>query len=383
MADYLQDLLDRAQSYMDPGSFAAYDPTQTDEENKKKKPPTMVGAPPPVQPDMYAGMLGALGGIGLPPPPDPGQPPQTPPMQVGAPQGGATPISPIPGFGAPLPTDTSPPPQEPDQPIPPDQVPLPKPRPTQASGRQREASGEPAAGTEGAQDPRAGQAGQTRLTQGQGGPVQMSAADQAVPQAGMLGGLGDLGGNIMSGLSKHSNMLMALGAGLLGAPNLAQGFSRGLSYAVPAAQADIRQQLQMGGQQGMYSARKAANVPENLARAGATDPKIGQKLLDTYITGRAEWDYKPVETTNSWGEKSTRIMATNKYDPSQSHWADDPNWQAPPTTVPGGGAAPAAAIGGAPVPAGTTMATTARPYGGAPAPAAPAGGGPPLGAAPE
>src|SRR6516164_4793477 len=106
-----------------------------------------------------------------------------------------------------------------------------------------------------------------------------SQLGQAGQQAGMLGPLGNIG----NWLGQHSNALLAMGAGLMGAPNVWQGLGRGFSYMGPAAQQDIKMQTMMGQQGAAYNALRTAGVPDDLARLGSTDKDVMKQLLDQYI----------------------------------------------------------------------------------------------------
>jgi hypothetical protein len=159
-------------------------------------------------------------------------------------------------------------------------------------------------------------------------PREVSGEDAAIPPsaqptsgfqgAGLLDGLSGFGEKLMGGLSKNSNMLMAMGAGLLGAPNLAQGMSRAASYAIPASQMDIQQQTTQGGQQAAFNALVTAGVPRDLAMAGATNPKIMDKLLESYVTGN-KMEIKTIKQKNSWGEETEQLVAIDPRDPRNAY----------------------------------------------------------------
>lgn len=100
----------------------------------------------------------------------------------------------------------------------------------------------------------------------------------AVPQTSMLGRLGSLFGDkagsalggIGDSLNAHSNTLMALGAGMAGAPTLGMGLSRGLSAAIPAGQLDRQQ----GFQNATLNWLKAKGMPEDAAKAVVSNPAL-------------------------------------------------------------------------------------------------------------
>lgn len=365
MADYLQDLLDRFNvNVNDPTQppTSAFDATLSDEENRKK---AATDAAKKAMPDVsqlpswsrQAGVLASQAGPDQPPaidvakilanPANPAyadnpmasaltkkmaaaqaaqaQPPQPPPLSqtnypvqpfpnAPVPQvPGSPPVQQPPQPPQPAPDDTNPdtnpPGGAPQTAQPPQKIPLPQERPAGAGPRapQREVdaadAGQPGQPDTRANIPRVGANGQ---------PL--------VDQAGMLpssGGLGDIGSKIMSGLSQHSNLLLAMGAGMMGAPNLWQGLGRGFAYAGPAAQADIKQSMLAGGQQATYNALVGAGAPPDMARAATLDPDIKKQLLQSYIADRG-YEIKPVETTNAWGEKETHYMAINKFRPQDS-----------------------------------------------------------------
>jgi hypothetical protein len=206
-----------------------------------------------------------------------------------------------------------------EQPQPlPGPVPLPRARPAAADmpppAQPREADGAPST----APNAPGAQPSDLRSTnmQAGGGP---NVIQQTGQQAGMLP---DLGSKIMQGLHEHSNMLLALGAGLMGAPNVWQGMSRGFAGAIPAMQADIKMQTQAGGQQAVYNALRAAGAPHNLALAATQDADVRKQMMETYITGQ-KYDIKPIESTNSWGEKTTRYLAVDPRDPSKAYYIDN------------------------------------------------------------
>lgn len=113
--------------------------------------------------------------------------------------------------------------------------------------------------------------------QASAGPAQ--GPDQpAVPQTSLLGRLGSLFGDkaasalggIGDSLNAHSNTLMALGAGMAGAPTLGMGLSRGLSAAIPAGQLDRQQ----GFQNATLNWLKAKGMPEDAAKAVVSNPAL-------------------------------------------------------------------------------------------------------------
>jgi hypothetical protein len=141
---------------------------------------------------------------------------------------------------------------------------------------------------------------------------------QAGQQAGMLGALGNVG----NWLGQHSNALLAMGAGLMGAPNVWQGLGRGFSYMGPAAQQDIKMQTLMSGQNAAFNALISAGVPRDLAMAGATDKDVMKQLMEEYFTGKTQ--SVQVKLPNG-------VEVTAQYDPHRGTYTDiygrpfDPN----------------------------------------------------------
>jgi hypothetical protein len=133
-------------------------------------------------------------------------------------------------------------------------------------------------------------------------------------RAGILGGFGDW-------LQQHSNTLLAISAGLSGAPGIHAGIGRAAAYTMPAAQQDIAEQMQRGGVQASFNALMSAGVPRDLAMAGATNPKIMDKLMDTYITGN-KYTIHDVTKTDSWGQKTSTPIAVNERDPSDAYYIE-------------------------------------------------------------
>ena len=225
-------------------------------------------------------------------------------------------------------------------------------------------------------------------------PVVMQAGDQA----GMFGG-GGVGGGFLDKLSnffdQHRNQFAAMGAGLLGAPTLAQGLSRAMSYGIQGRQMDIAQQTQdiaqqtqLAGQQATFNALRTAGFSPDMATMGAANPKALDKMMDQ-LTG-PKYDIQKIEETNSWGEKVQRMVAIDPRDPTRAFDLNSQQWigggaprggqtvgtmvmgaNGQPVTIPrtvgggggrggggGGGIVPAAGGGGGPAPTGGTGGST-------------------------
>ena len=140
--------------------------------------------------------------------------------------------------------------------------------------------------------------------------------DQGMGQrAGILGGFGDW-------LQQHSNTLLAISAGLSGAPGIHAGIGRAAAYTMPAAQQDIAEQMQRGGVQASYNALIAAGVPPDLAKAGAFDKDVMKQLMASYVTNKTQ--SVDVKLPNG-------MVVTAQYDPFTHTYTDvygrpfDPN----------------------------------------------------------
>ena len=337
MPDYLQDLIDRSQAYQDPATYPidTSAPAPWDDQTLKKKKTRAAGES--IFGDIPSSPNRAGGNQWLPP----GVQPSTTVGPAIAQAAGAVrdwfanPANP--SYGA-SPMSVGAPPQQqgvPDltaqQPVPFQNVPgLPQGFPGQTS---REVDGQPAAGAEKftpTQKPA------VPYQEGGGLPPPIRArppppprsavmdtsdqtvAGQAGQQAGMLGPLGNIG----NWLGQHSNALLAMGAGLMGAPNVWQGLGRGFSYMGPAAQQDIKMQTLMGGQNAAYQALRTAGVPDDLARLGSTDKDVMKQLMEEYFTGKTQ-------SVNVKLPNGTEVTA--QYDPHRGTYTDiygrpfDPN----------------------------------------------------------
>lgn len=152
-------------------------------------------------------------------------------------------------------------------------------------------------------------------TQGTAGPL--VAGVPGTQGAGMLGSLGGLGQKIMQGLHEHSNMLLALGAGLAGAPTFAQGMSRGFAGAMAGNQADIQNAMESGSQSAMEQALLQSGASPAMARAGAMNKDVGRAMLGSYLDPK--YEIKEVKTKNAWGEEDTQMYAIDPRNPTEGY----------------------------------------------------------------
>lgn len=176
---------------------------------------------------------------------------------------------------------------------------------------------------------------------------QSRAPLQIAPQAASLApaiGMVDTRGpsmfdRIRSTLGDNSNTLLAIGAGLAGAPNWGQGISRAASAAIPARAADISQTLAAQSRGYGTKALVDAGVPVQQAIAAAGDPDLKKALIQNYIVDRKhelktvkDWmgneslvDFDPftsktkavtLDGSTTPGAPSGGIMAAAKMEPS-------------------------------------------------------------------
>lgn len=196
-------------------------------------------------------------------------------------------------------------------------VPLPRPRPAQA----------------GAQLPIAASPTMAEMPQTNNAPPQ-SSAPPPVPGSSFLGRLGSVLGN-------NSNTLLALGAGMAGAPSLGTGLSRGFAAAIPASQRDLQLRVMNQTAQALINRQ----VPPDLALMIATNPSAMQQMLPRLL---GQKQYQPVTLkTASGGQRIVLVDAVSGtvFDPSTGQTTGGQGISG----VPGGlsGQAPA---GGASVP---------------------------------
>jgi hypothetical protein len=133
------------------------------------------------------------------------------------------------------------------------------------------------------------------------GPIAPAAAAPAIstPPEGSVPET-SLFGRVAKGFNDWRNdnrlTLMALGAGMAGAQSIGQGLNRGMTMAIPAMQADIKQQYQNQTVQALMK----RGLPQDVALAAAANPALMQQLLPR-LFGAKQW--KIGERTNFLGEK--------------------------------------------------------------------------------
>lgn len=90
---------------------------------------------------------------------------------------------------------------------------------------------------------------------------------------------GRIASGIMDGLHNNSNTLLALGAGMAGAPNLGQGISRAAAAAIPASQQDFKNRQLLQGNNATYNALIKRGVPQDIALAAMQNQKLLEQIL--------------------------------------------------------------------------------------------------------
>src|SRR5437899_5779402 len=99
-------------------------------------------------------------------------------------------------------------------------------------------------------------------------PLAAASSSKNVPETSILGRIGDM-------INNRSGTLLALGAGMAGAQNIGQGMSRGFAAAIPAMQADIKQQQQNETVRALVK----RGIPEDAAMAAAANPAIMSQII--------------------------------------------------------------------------------------------------------
>lgn len=138
--------------------------------------------------------------------------------------------------------------------MPPDAIPLPRPRPAEAPGGTLANAGDDDAAIPAAAQPTAG-------------PVAAPAQTPSVWS------------RISDSLDQNSPMLLALGAGFAGAPSFGAGMSRAFGNAAPFAQKNVEYRRTQGGITATVAALRAKGVPEADIQAAMTNPELMKALI--------------------------------------------------------------------------------------------------------
>lgn len=120
-------------------------------------------------------------------------------------------------------------------------------------------------------------------------PGASNAMAQAQQQPGFLD-------KVSGVLARNPLTLMAMGAGMMGAPSFATGMSRGLAAAVPASQADMKQNIQMQGIRESYKALIAMGYSPQEALAAVYQPEMMKQLVSRMYPTFGDVG------TNAWGQ---------------------------------------------------------------------------------
>ncbi len=157
-----------------------------------------------------------------------------------------------------------------------------------------------------------------------------SSVATPVPDSSALGRIGSAVSGLGSGIGNFATnnglTLMALGAGMAGAPNLATGISRGLAAAVPAAAAEQKQRSQLQSLNETYKALIAAGASPNEAFAATTNPELLKTVAAKYLTPKlvtsTDKDGSVWQTNPVTGEK--KLLPDNSVDTTT---ADQKNYE--------------------------------------------------------
>lgn len=128
-----------------------------------------------------------------------------------------------------------------------------------------------------------------------GAPLDLAAAARMPPAAAPAPAapageppfsFGRLASGVMDKLGRNSSTLLALGAGLAGAPNVGQGISRAAAAAIPASQADKRNNMALDQQKQAYAALVGSGVPPNQALAAIGNPEIMKAVVAKHFEAK-------------------------------------------------------------------------------------------------
>lgn len=139
-------------------------------------------------------------------------------------------------------------------------VPLPRPRPADLDPAALPSQAQPAIGA---------------------GPDAMAAATPADTGAAPARPSGLMALNNV--IARNPLTLMAMGAGMMGAPSFAQGASRGLAAAIPASQQDTKQALQQSSIAETYKSLVGRGVSPQEALAAVYNPDVMKAVAAKYF----------------------------------------------------------------------------------------------------
>lgn len=111
-----------------------------------------------------------------------------------------------------------------------------------------------------------------------GSPAE-GAIDMTDAPVGMLS-------KVWDGIKGNSNLLMGMGAGMVGAPSWATGMSRGFAGAQAGSAQDQKLNLQTTSAQQTATALLKAGAPRAQVMASMNNPIMQKALIDQYVTGQ-------------------------------------------------------------------------------------------------
>lgn len=156
-----------------------------------------------------------------------------------------------------------------------------------------------------------------------GAPLDLGAAARMPPAAAPAPvaptgeppfSFGRLASGVMDKLGRNSSTLLALGAGLAGAPNVGQGISRAAAAAIPASQADKRNNMALDNQRQTFQALIGMKVPPNEALAAVGNPEMMKAIIAKYAETKP---FQHVTVTDSLGNQ--KVISFN---PNNAKWYD-------------------------------------------------------------
>lgn len=113
----------------------------------------------------------------------------------------------------------------------------------------------------------------------------------AAPAAGLPGDAPgkDFLSRISNGLANHSNLLLAMGAGLAGDHSFGEGMSRAFAAAIPAGQQDLQNSIRMQGIRGTYQSLVSQGVSPRDALAAVYNPDVFKAMIPRIYGKTPTW----------------------------------------------------------------------------------------------
>lgn len=125
-------------------------------------------------------------------------------------------------------------------------------------------------------------------------------------------GFGDIFNKIGDMLNSRSNTLMSMGAGMLGAPSLGTGLSRGLQGAMQGGQMDIAQNRLTDTAKALV----ARGMPADLAQAAAGSPDVMKQLLGNLLGTNKSYQHVTIKDAMGGEHGFSFDTTTGKYSPT-------------------------------------------------------------------